>query len=134
MVSPRNVAISPREKQVLDLIKDGHSNHNIARMLEITTHTVKHHVDRLFEKTGTNSRHQLAMKYLAPLSSETRIRELSIERAELAGRLATVNEQLALLGGALDEEDKPPVLDFGFDFAARAGIASILADMAQGRD
>jgi len=131
VLKPKNNQLTAREKQVLDLVKDGYSNHNVAVMLGININTVKHHLMRVFDKTGCDSRLQLALQHSGIAGEATRKRELNLERAELAGRLATINEQLALLGGAPDEE-KAPVLDFGHDFAARAGIACILADYASG--
>jgi DNA-binding CsgD family transcriptional regulator len=48
--------ITPRELQVLALLAKGHSNKQIARILEIREQTVKNHVGRLMEKLGVGSR------------------------------------------------------------------------------
>jgi ATP/maltotriose-dependent transcriptional regulator MalT len=51
-------ALSPRERYVLDLIGEGHSNKEIARELGIAPETVKSHVKNLFVKLGVERRAQ----------------------------------------------------------------------------
>jgi ATP/maltotriose-dependent transcriptional regulator MalT len=53
-------AISPREREVLELIRQGLTNAEIARALFISRATVKVHVGHIFEKTGTRSRAEAA--------------------------------------------------------------------------
>ncbi|HVN55300.1 MAG TPA: LuxR C-terminal-related transcriptional regulator [Anaerolineaceae bacterium] len=50
--------LSPRELEVLCLIRDGCSNQEIARRLVITLHTVKKHTSNIFSKLGVSSRTQ----------------------------------------------------------------------------
>ena len=59
-IKPR-FKISPREKEVLDLICKGFSNKEIAMKLGISEQTVKNHVSALMEKSCTHSRTQLAI-------------------------------------------------------------------------
>jgi DNA-binding CsgD family transcriptional regulator len=50
------LALSQREKQVVMLIRDGASNHEIGEQMNITLGTVKTYVVRIFEKLGVKSR------------------------------------------------------------------------------
>jgi ATP/maltotriose-dependent transcriptional regulator MalT len=52
--------LSPRENEVLDLIRQGLSNHEIAGALFISKSTVKVHVRHILEKTGARSRTEAA--------------------------------------------------------------------------
>jgi DNA-binding NarL/FixJ family response regulator len=53
--------LSERESQIAALVVAGASNKEIARQLEISTQTVKNTLTRVFDKTGTRSRTQLAV-------------------------------------------------------------------------
>lgn len=53
--------LSPREKQVLRLIKEGASNPEISAALNISPHTVKSHVVHIFNKLNVNDRTQAAV-------------------------------------------------------------------------
>ncbi len=48
--------LTPREREVLDLLGQGLSNKLIARELTISEHTVKFHVAAIFSKLGASSR------------------------------------------------------------------------------
>jgi DNA-binding NarL/FixJ family response regulator len=52
--------LSPREREVLELVGQGLSNEDIARALFIAKSTVKVHVRHIFEKTGARSRTEAA--------------------------------------------------------------------------
>ncbi len=54
------VRMTPRERQVIDLIAEGLSNKEIARRLNIATHTVKSHVRNVMEKLALHTRLQIA--------------------------------------------------------------------------
>lgn len=54
--------LSPRERQVLDLLSDGLSNQRIAKDLGIKESTVKMYVTRLLGKLQVESRVQAALK------------------------------------------------------------------------
>ncbi|MFF1397887.1 response regulator [Streptomyces sp. NPDC058287] len=54
--------ITAREAEVLGLIAEGLTNHEIARALHVSTATVKTHINNLFAKTGLKDRAQ-AVRY-----------------------------------------------------------------------
>ncbi|WP_394429593.1 response regulator [Streptomyces sp. SGAir0957] len=54
--------LTVREAQVLELIADGLNNQQIARALQVSTATVKTHINNLFAKTGLKDRAQ-AVRY-----------------------------------------------------------------------
>lgn len=58
----RRYSLSDREAEVLDLLNMGQSNMQIAAELSISENTVKRHVNNIFKKTDTQSRHELIFK------------------------------------------------------------------------
>jgi DNA-binding NarL/FixJ family response regulator len=54
------VRMTPREREVIDLIGEGLSNKEIATRLGIATHTVKSHVRNVMEKLALHTRLQIA--------------------------------------------------------------------------
>jgi two-component system nitrate/nitrite response regulator NarL len=62
--------LTPRERQVLDCIREGQSNKEIAQKLNIAEPTVKNHVHHLLEKLDVTTRAQAAAR--ATLSSGRR--------------------------------------------------------------
>ena len=58
----KSTEFTPREIQVLRLLTTGAGNEEIANKLEISLNTVKTHVMHLMDKTGFNSRTQLAIQ------------------------------------------------------------------------
>ena len=54
------VRLTPREREVIDLIADGLSNKAIGKKLHISVHTVKSHLRNIMEKLTLNSRLQVA--------------------------------------------------------------------------
>lgn len=58
-ISGGDFKFSKRQKQLLILIDDGLGNDDIAKKLDISPHTVKVHLWRLYKKLGINSRTQL---------------------------------------------------------------------------
>lgn len=50
------VQLTPREREVLELLAAGASNKVIARRLEVSVHTAKFHVASLFRKLGASGR------------------------------------------------------------------------------
>jgi len=59
-VSPLLAQLTPREREVLDLIAGGYSNRDIARILIISEHTVNDYTKRLYRKLNVHSRHAAA--------------------------------------------------------------------------
>jgi DNA-binding CsgD family transcriptional regulator len=60
-VVKNGLSLSERESQIAALVVTGASNKEIARQLEISLQTVKNTLTRVFDKTGTRSRTQLAV-------------------------------------------------------------------------
>lgn len=58
-----SVRMTKREKQVIELISEGHTNKEIAQNLHLSTYTVKSHVHNILEKLALSTRVQIA-KYL----------------------------------------------------------------------
>jgi DNA-binding NarL/FixJ family response regulator len=61
--APRDggVPLSPREREVLDLVRAGLANKQIARRLGIAERTVKAHLTRVFQALGVTDRTQAAL-------------------------------------------------------------------------
>ena len=55
-----SVRMTPREREVINLIAEGLSNKEIAGRLHIATHTVKSHVRNVMEKLMLHTRLQIA--------------------------------------------------------------------------
>jgi len=53
--------VTPRERQIVDLLSAGASNKEIARRLNVTERTVKAHLTAIFRKLGLAGRLQLAL-------------------------------------------------------------------------
>jgi DNA-binding NarL/FixJ family response regulator len=61
MTAPAGPRLSPREKEVLDLLVDGLAIAQIARRLFISESTAKTHVANIYEKLGAGNRAQAVM-------------------------------------------------------------------------
>jgi len=61
-VDIEDVNMTPREREIVDLITDGLSNKAIAKKLNIATDTVKSHVHNILEKLSLRSRVQVAAR------------------------------------------------------------------------
>jgi DNA-binding NarL/FixJ family response regulator len=55
------IELSPREREVLELVREGLPNKLIARRLEISEKTVKAHLTRVFAQLGVSDRTQAAL-------------------------------------------------------------------------
>jgi DNA-binding CsgD family transcriptional regulator len=51
--------LTPREREILKLLKQGYSDKRIAAMLQRSAHTVHRHVESIFKKLGVHSRRDL---------------------------------------------------------------------------
>ena len=56
--------LSAREKEVLKLVLEGKSNSEIAKILEISSNTVKVYTTKIYEKLCVENRLQAALKAL----------------------------------------------------------------------
>jgi DNA-binding NarL/FixJ family response regulator len=56
-----NSLLTPREEQVVALVAEGLGNRQIARQLNLSEHTVKKYLFRIFEKLGVSSRVELVL-------------------------------------------------------------------------
>lgn len=58
----RLLRLSPRERQVVDLLLEEDSDKGIAARLGLSVHTVHSHVQRIYRKIGVRSRTQLVVR------------------------------------------------------------------------
>ena len=56
------LALTARERDVVQLVIAGHTNREIATMFSVSEETIKHHLTRMFQKVGASNRLELAMK------------------------------------------------------------------------
>ncbi|SEU23530.1 LuxR C-terminal-related transcriptional regulator [Paenibacillus sp. NFR01] len=54
--------LTPREEEILRLVVQGFNNSEISEKLFISSHTVKNHITKIYEKLGVNSRAQAISK------------------------------------------------------------------------
>jgi DNA-binding NarL/FixJ family response regulator len=55
---PKSTPLSKREREILQKVADGATTRQVASDLGISPHTVKTHLERIFEKLGANDRAQ----------------------------------------------------------------------------
>jgi DNA-binding NarL/FixJ family response regulator len=56
------MTLSPRERQVLALLREGHSVPEVAATIYVSLSTAKTYVARLYEKLGASNRAQALMR------------------------------------------------------------------------
>lgn len=76
MPTPPPDSLTPRESRVLQLLRDGLSNKQIARAIEVSEQTVKYHLKNLYSKLGAVGR-----AHAVALGSETRGADPRVEAA-----------------------------------------------------
>ena len=57
--TPEGFELTTREREVLSLVADGHTDRKIAELLTINVSTVQSHLDRIRDKTGCRRRAEL---------------------------------------------------------------------------
>ncbi|HVM10849.1 MAG TPA: helix-turn-helix transcriptional regulator [Actinomycetota bacterium] len=58
MSASRLDPLTPRQREVLALVADGRTTHEIARILRLSPHTVKNYLERIYERLGARDRTQ----------------------------------------------------------------------------
>ncbi len=58
--------LTKREKDIVDSVTDGLTNRDISRRLNLSEHTVRNYLFRIFNKLGTSNRLELALYALHP--------------------------------------------------------------------
>ncbi|MEQ2008198.1 MAG: response regulator transcription factor [Limisphaerales bacterium] len=62
--APETLVLSPREREVLDLLAKGHRYKEIAELLSISFDTVRAHLRNIYDKLQVRSRTEAVVKYL----------------------------------------------------------------------
>ena len=52
--------LTPREREILQLVAEGHSNAKLAKMLWVTEQTVKFHLSNVYRKLNVSNRTEAA--------------------------------------------------------------------------
>lgn len=60
-----DLGLSPREREVLELIAQGHSTREIAGRLYLSVNSIKTHTRAVYRKLGVHTRSQAAVWYLS---------------------------------------------------------------------
>ena len=85
--------LTKREEDLVRLVADGLSNRDVARQLNLSEHTVKNYVFRIFDKLGVSNRVELVLyalsnnrraeistsSYNAPVAADSHVSALSLE-------------------------------------------------------
>ncbi|MFK0332955.1 response regulator [Rhizobium sp. NPDC090275] len=60
---PSKNSLTPREREVMDLVGEGLSNKHIALRLDLQEKTVKHHMTQILTKLGVSNRTEAALRW-----------------------------------------------------------------------
>jgi two-component system nitrate/nitrite response regulator NarL len=92
--------LSKRELEVVQLLVQGLSNREIARHLQLSQHTVKNHLFRIFDKLGVSSRIELVHMTLSQGTSGPLVPADSMDISKISGFHEDLNDlQKAAEGG-----------------------------------
>ena len=69
-----NYILTPREKEIFDLIMKNYSTKEIANSLKISEKTVRNHISNVMQKLGTKGRASTVVELI-------KLKEVSIERS-----------------------------------------------------
>jgi DNA-binding CsgD family transcriptional regulator len=54
--APKEMRLTPREREILELVAEGHQNAEVSQMLWISRATVRKHLENAYEKLGVHTR------------------------------------------------------------------------------
>lgn len=69
--------LTRREDEICSLVAEGLKNREIAKLLNLSEHTIKNHLFRIFERLGISSRTELILYVLGQRSTAANEREVS---------------------------------------------------------
>jgi len=75
-------ALSPRERDVVQLVIRGLSNKQVARKLQLSEGTVKLHLHSVFQKLGAKNRYSLILTNLPTASGGAALHNIDLESPE----------------------------------------------------
>lgn len=73
----RRYALTPRERQIADLVCRGQRNASIAEHLRIRPSTVKAHVRNIYRKVKVGSKIMMLLRFVAEAAEPSRVRSSS---------------------------------------------------------
>jgi DNA-binding CsgD family transcriptional regulator len=77
--------ITPRQREVIQLIAEGLSNDELGHVLGISPRTAKAHCDVLRQKLGVNRRRQIPLAYRLLTGDDPLAKSLELARADNGG-------------------------------------------------
>jgi DNA-binding CsgD family transcriptional regulator len=78
-------SITPRQREVIQLIAEGLSNDELGQALGISPRTAKAHCDVLRQKLGVNRRRQIPLAYRLLTGDDPLKKSLELARADNGG-------------------------------------------------
>lgn len=76
-----NIILTPRERQIFNLLIQNYSTKDIARELGISEKTVRNHISNVIQKLGVDSRMQAIFELI-------KLKELQIQATPFFGRFS----------------------------------------------
>jgi DNA-binding CsgD family transcriptional regulator len=106
--------LSRREEEVVRCLAEGLSNREIARQLQLSEHTVKNHVFRIFEKLGLSNRVELVLYAInAPARDKQIVPGLPRQKPVVGVSYATTAAAVSGSPGPVAARLKPVVRNHG---------------------